>query len=117
MDAALAELRDQIAEAERKIAVRREAEDRAPAADELVQQIAAIEAALPPFLGASRALAGSLTQLGGWHFESGQMAVFTGDACSQVELATPVTLAELKAIPDGFARADPAPAEETRCSP
>lgn len=40
-----------------------------------------------------------LSEIGHWHFESGQMAGFLQNTMGQIEVAANFTLAELKAMP------------------
>ncbi|WP_369720341.1 hypothetical protein AB8Z38_24610 [Bradyrhizobium sp. LLZ17] len=100
IDDALAALAEQKAEAERQLAAERERGARAAAADKLHKQVAAIEAALPGYLEQSRVLADALSEIGHWHFESGQMASFVQNTMGQVEMAANFSFAELKAMPD-----------------
>ncbi|MCK1710474.1 hypothetical protein [Bradyrhizobium sp. 143] len=76
IDDALAVLAHQKAEGERQLAAESERIKRATAADKLAKQVTAIEAALPAYLEQSRALTDALSEIGHWHFESGQMAGF-----------------------------------------
>ncbi|MCK1605452.1 hypothetical protein IVB02_29655 [Bradyrhizobium sp. 166] len=99
IDDALAVLAHQKAEAERQLAAERERIKRAAAADKLSKQVADIEAALPAYLEQSRALAKTLSEIGHWHFESGQMAGFLQNTMGQIEVAANFTLPELKAMP------------------
>lgn len=99
IDDALAVLTHQKAEAERQLAAERERVKRAVAADTLTKQVTAIEAALPAYLEQSRALAEALSEIGHWHFESGQMAGFLQNTMGQIEVAANFTLPELKAMP------------------
>jgi chromosome segregation ATPase len=98
IDDALAVLIRQKAEAERQLAAESERIKRAAAADKLSQQIAAIEAALPGYLEKSRALADALSEIGHFHFESGQMAGFLQNTMGQIEVAANFTLPELIAM-------------------
>jgi hypothetical protein len=99
IDDALAVLAHRKAEAERQLAAERERIKRAAAADKLANQVAAIEVALPGYLEQSRALADALSEIGHFHFESGQMAGFLHNTMGQIEVAANFTLAELKAMP------------------
>jgi hypothetical protein len=99
IDDALAILAHQKAEAERQLASECENIKRAAAADKLTKQVAAIEAALPGYLEQSRVLANALSEIGHFHFESGQMAGFLQNTMGQIEVAANFTLAELKAMP------------------
>jgi chromosome segregation ATPase len=102
IDDALAILAQQKAEAERLLSAERERIERAAAADKLHKRVAAIEAALPSYLAQSRALADALSEIGHWHFESGQMSGFLQNTMGQIEIAANFTLAELKAMPDAI---------------
>jgi hypothetical protein len=99
IDDAISILKRQQVEAERQLAAERERIARAAAADKLDEQVAAIEAALPKYLEQSRALADALSEVGHFHFESGQMAGFVQNAMGQIEVAANLSLAELKAMP------------------
>ena len=90
------------AEAESQFAAERERIERAEAADKLSKRVAAIEAALPSYLEQSRALADALSEIGNWHFESGQMAGFLQNTMGQIEIAANFSLAELKALPEAI---------------
>jgi hypothetical protein len=100
IDDALAVLAQQKTEVERQLAAERERIQRAAAADKLTKQVAAIEAALPGYLGQSRVLVDALFEIGHWHFESGQMAIFVQNTMGQIEIAANFAFAELKAMPD-----------------
>lgn len=76
IDDALAVLAHQKAEGERQLAAESERIKRATAADKLAKQVTAIETALPGYLEQSRALTDALSEIGHWHFESGQIAGF-----------------------------------------
>jgi hypothetical protein len=102
IDDALAVLGQQQAEAERQLAAERDRVERAVAADKLDKQVAAIEAVLPDYLARSRALADALSEIGHWHFESGQMSGFLQNTIGQIEVAANFTLAELKAMPEAI---------------
>jgi multidrug efflux pump subunit AcrA (membrane-fusion protein) len=102
IDDALAILAQQKAEAERQLAAERERIKRAAAADKLSKQIAAIEVALPGYLEKSRVLADALSEIGHFHFESGQMAGFLHNTMGQIEVAANFTFAELKAMPNAI---------------
>jgi hypothetical protein len=117
IDDAIAILAQHKEEAERQRAAECERIERAVAAEKLASQVNAIEAALPGFLGHSRALADVLSEIGHWHFESGQMARFINDAMGQVEVAANVTLAELKAMPDAIRQGRQAIPRETVVTP
>jgi multidrug efflux pump subunit AcrA (membrane-fusion protein) len=99
IDDALAVLTRQKAEAERQLAAESERIKRAAAADKLNKQVAAIEATLPGYLQQSRVLADALSEIGHFHFESGQMAGFLHNTMGQIEIAANFTLTELKAMP------------------
>ncbi|MCK1731801.1 hypothetical protein [Bradyrhizobium sp. 142] len=99
IDDALAVLAHQKAEGERQLAAESERIKRATAADKLAKQVTAIETALPGYLEQSRALTDALSEIGHWHFESGQMAGFLQNTMGQIEVAANFTLAELKAMP------------------
>ncbi|WP_028165987.1 hypothetical protein [Bradyrhizobium elkanii] len=100
IDEAISVLAQQKAEAERQLTAERACIERAAAADKLGKQIAAIEAALPKYLEESRAFADALSDVGHFHFESGQMAGFVQNTMGQIEIAANFTLAELKTMPD-----------------
>jgi hypothetical protein len=76
--------------------------NRAAAADKLAKRVAAIEAALPDYLTQSRMLADALSEIGHWHFVSGQIAGYCQNTMGQVEVAANIALAELKAMPDAI---------------
>ncbi|WP_461327949.1 hypothetical protein [Bradyrhizobium huanghuaihaiense] len=99
IDDALAALNHQKAEAERQLATERERVMRMAAADKLANQIAGVEAALPSYLSQSRNLAGALSEIGHFHFESSQMASFIQDAMTKIEIAANFALSDLKAMP------------------
>jgi hypothetical protein len=84
------------------LASEREHIQRAAAADRLSKRVAVIEAALPGYLERSRVLADALSEIGQWHFESGQMANLVQRYMGQIEIAANFALAELKAMPDAI---------------
>jgi hypothetical protein len=102
VDDALAILTQHKTEAERQFAAERERIERAAAADKLSKRVAAIAAALPGYLEQSRVLADALSEIGHWHFESGQMTSFIQNTMGQIEVAANFTLAELKAMPEAI---------------
>jgi hypothetical protein len=111
-DAPLAELQAQIVDLEKNVADEHAAIKRAAAADKLGQQVDAIETALPKFMSASGALTDALSAIGGWHFETGQMASFVQNVRAQIELAAGFSLAELRATVDRVKTGDaPMPPE------
>jgi hypothetical protein len=115
IDDALAVLTHQKAEAERQLEAERERIKRAAAADKLDKQVAAIEAALPGYLEKSRVLADALSEIGHFHFESGQMVGFLQNTMGQIEVAANFTLAELKAMPGAILKGrQPMPQEPLR---
>jgi hypothetical protein len=57
---------------------------------------------LPGYLERSRVLADALSEIGQWHFESGQMANLVQRYMGQIEIAANFALAELKAMPDAI---------------
>jgi chromosome segregation ATPase len=102
LTAGIDEQNAQIDDVERKVKAEEQAIERANAADKLGAQVSTMEAILPTWLEQSRALAAALSAVGGWHFESGQMARFVQNTMSEIELAANFTLAELKAMPDAI---------------
>lgn len=101
IDDALTVLAHDKAEAEHQIKAEHERKLRANAADKLHKQVAAIEAALPIYLQASRDLADGLSKID-WHFETGQMASFIQSTMGQIEVAANFALAELKSMQEAI---------------
>ncbi|WP_212447758.1 hypothetical protein [Bradyrhizobium ottawaense] len=98
IDDAIAALSQHKTTAEHQLTVERERIKRAAAADKLVKQIAGVEAALPCYLSQSRNLAGALSEISHFHFESSQIASFIQDAMSKIEIAANFALSDLKAM-------------------
>jgi hypothetical protein len=116
LDDALAVLAQDKAEVERQLAAERERIVHASSADKLAKQVSAIEAALPGYLDQSRILAAALSEIGHWHFESGQMASFLQNTMGQIEVAANFALAELKAMPDAIRHRQAIPGEPAPAS-
>jgi len=106
IDDAISVLAQQKAEAESQLAAERERIERAAAAEKLAAKIGAIEAALPKYLAQSRVFADALSEIGGHHFESAQMAQFVQNAAAEVELASNFVLVELRAMPERIKTGD-----------
>ena len=106
IDDAVSVLAQQKAEAEAQLAAERERIERAAAAEKLAAKIGAIEAALPKYLAQSRIFTDALSEIGGHHFESTQMAQFVQNAAAQVELASNIVLVELRAMPERIKTGD-----------
>ncbi|MTV16760.1 MULTISPECIES: hypothetical protein [Bradyrhizobium] len=102
LDDALAVLAHDKAEAEVQLTAALESAKRAAAADKLTKQVAAIEAALPRHLEQCRVLADALSEIGHWHFESGQIAGFVQNTMGQTEVAANFALAELTGMPEAI---------------
>jgi hypothetical protein len=112
LDDAIGALQAQIEVAERELNAEREREERRLAAEKLSRQISDIEGAVPNFLQAARALVDSLMQVGGWHFEAGQMAAFIRGVTGQVETAAGFVTQELLATTERVKTGDaPIPRE------
>jgi hypothetical protein len=118
IDDAIGVLAHQKAEAEKQLSAERERIERDAAADKLDKQVAAIEATLPSYLEQSRAFADALSEVGHFHFESGQMASFVQNAMGQIEIGANFTLAELKTMPGAIRQGRQAiPREEPEPQP
>lgn len=100
----LAVLAQQKSEAEHQLAAESERIERATTADKLAEEVAAVETALPGYLVQSCEFADTLSAIGHWHFESGQIAGFLQNTMGQLEIAANFALAELKAMPARSAR-------------
>ncbi|MFG3595529.1 hypothetical protein [Bradyrhizobium sp. RDI18] len=111
-DAPLAGLHAQIADLEKNIADEQAAIERTAAADKLAQQVAVIETALPKLMRASSALTEALSALSHWNFECDQMKTYIINTTAQIELASGLSLAELRATVDRIRTGDaPIPCE------
>ena len=88
-----------ISAVEANLAAERTAIECAAAADQLAQQIAAIEATLPTFMIAGGALTDALSAIS-FHYETGEMARFLSNTMAQLEIAAGFSLAELRATVD-----------------
>jgi hypothetical protein len=119
LDAAINVLAQQKAEAEAALHAERDRADREVAAQALEGQVAVIEEKFPEWLAASRAFSEALTAIGRLrHFESTEVARFIESATAQVEVASNLSLAELKAIPDMIRNGQaPIPREEPKPVP
>lgn len=98
---ALAELQTKIAHAEQKLAAERAAADRKAASEKLASDLDAIEKALPDYLAVGKRFADALQKLH-FHFESGAIARFVGNAAAQVEVAAGFALVELRGMVDAI---------------
>ena len=81
---------------ESKLRSEQDAAARAASAQKLESQLSDIETALPVFMQASRVLADSLSKVF-WHYESCQLSGFIVNAMGQIEIASAMSNAELKA--------------------
>jgi hypothetical protein len=99
IDDALAILAQQKAEADAQLTAERDRIERAAAADRLDSQVAAIEAALSPWLEQSRIFADALTEIAHAHFGCDEMSKFLQSCMGQMETAANFHLGELKAMP------------------
>ena len=99
IDGALAILAQQKAEADAQLTAERDCIERAAAADKLDSQVAAIEAALSPWLEQSRIFADALTEIAHAHFGADEMSKYVQSCMGQMETAANFHLGELKAMP------------------
>ncbi|MDH2357339.1 hypothetical protein QCM80_43305 [Bradyrhizobium sp. SSUT112] len=83
---ALAEMQTKIAGAEQKLAAEHSAVERKAASETLARDLDAIEQALPDYLAAGQRFADAFEKLH-FHFESGAIARFIGNAAAQVDVA------------------------------
>ncbi|WP_456659563.1 hypothetical protein [Bradyrhizobium sp. JR3.5] len=120
---ALTEVRAKIASAEQTLADERSAGERKAASENLARDLDAIERTLRDYLAAGRHLADAFEKIH-FHFESGAMARFVGNAAAQVEVAAGFAIAELRsmvgAIREGAAAIPtrkPEPAKVTMSEP
>jgi hypothetical protein len=97
IDDALAALAGKINDIERTLMAEREQVERAEASTKLAQQVAALEAAMPQWLEASRRLHAALMAVDARSFEIDALAQFLLGTCmAQIEVAVAFALDELK---------------------
>jgi hypothetical protein len=111
LDADIAALQAKITHTEQQIAAERSAAERKAASEKLARDLDAIEKALPIYLAAARKFTKTLDELH-HHFDATQMSAFVTNGLTQVEVASAITLAELRgtvnAIADDSAPIPPA---------
>jgi hypothetical protein len=98
LEDAIALVRDQVAEIERKLDPERTQAERHAAADKLAADLDVIQRALPAYLDAAQRLTDAAEAVGFWHYEIGEVGTFLRNAKPQIETQATFALQELRAM-------------------